>query len=62
MTARAAAFFVYFVHHIAHSVRASTLIGRIGLETRAAIEREYPLERREGDAPDEPGMARRPLL
>ncbi len=58
MTVVAAAFFVYFVHHIAHLVRASTLVGRIELETRAAIEREYPLERREGNAPEQPGMGR----
>lgn len=44
MTVVAVAFFVYFVHHIAQSVRVSTIIVRIGDETRAAIEREYPFE------------------
>jgi uncharacterized membrane protein len=34
--------FVYYIHHMAQSIRASTVIGHIGAETRAAIERLYP--------------------
>ncbi len=44
LTVVAVGFFVYFVHHIAQSVRASTIIVRIGDETRVAIDREYPVE------------------
>ncbi|CAN5878197.1 DUF2254 domain-containing protein [soil metagenome] len=34
--------FVYYVHHVAHSVRAATIISRIADETRETISRMYP--------------------
>lgn len=34
--------FVYYIHHMAQSIRASTVIGHVGAETRASIERLYP--------------------
>jgi len=34
--------FIYYIDHMAHAIRASTVIERIGDETREAIERLYP--------------------
>ena len=48
LTAVAILVFVYFVHHIAHSVRAATIINRIADETRTTLLRLYP-ERGPGD-------------
>jgi uncharacterized membrane protein len=36
------AFFVRYIHHMAHSIRAVNIIERVAGETRAAIERLYP--------------------
>ena len=34
--------FIYYVDHMAHAMRASTVIASVAAETRAAIERRYP--------------------
>jgi uncharacterized membrane protein len=34
--------FIYYIHHMAHAMRASTVIASVAAETRAAIERRYP--------------------
>lgn len=47
--------FVVYIHHIAHSVRAITIITRIGDETRSAIERMLPHVARETDIDDGDG-------
>jgi uncharacterized membrane protein len=41
--------FIYFINHVAQSIRPSTVIGRIADETRKAIEHAYP-----SDAANEP--------
>lgn len=51
LTAAAIFMFVYFVHHIAQSVRAATIINRIADETRQTITQHYP-------APVAPGSLR----
>lgn len=35
-------FFVRYIHHMAHSIRAVNIIGRVAQETHASIERLYP--------------------
>ncbi len=34
--------FIYYIDHMAHAMRASTVIASVAAETRAAIERRYP--------------------
>lgn len=46
--------FVYYIHHMAQSIRASTVLASIAAETREAIQRQYP-----GAALDEP---RQPIV
>ena len=41
--------FVAYIHHIATAIQVSSIVGAIGKETRATLERRYP-----HDAPDEP--------
>jgi uncharacterized membrane protein len=36
------AFFVRYIHHMAHSIRASTIVVRVARETHESIERLYP--------------------
>jgi uncharacterized membrane protein len=36
--------FLGYIHHIAHSIRAATIIGNIGDETRVLLERRHPSE------------------
>jgi uncharacterized membrane protein len=43
--------FVFFIHHVAQSIRAVNVLARLGDETRAAIARLYP----EGLGEDPPG-------
>lgn len=38
------ALFVRYVHHMAHAIRASTIISTVAQETREALERMYPEE------------------
>ena len=38
--------FVYYIHHISQSIRVATIIGRVSEETRAAIDRLYPVPAR----------------
>jgi uncharacterized membrane protein len=46
------ALFVRYVHHIAHAIRASTIVSEVGRETRSSLEQMYP--ERIGSEPDEP--------
>ena len=46
------ALFVYYIHHMAQSIRAVTIIDRVAQETRRAIDHMYPEE--VGDEPEEP--------
>ena len=41
---------IYFIHHVATSIRIETLLAQLATETRAAIDRLYP-ERMGSDAP-----------
>lgn len=41
-------FFVRYIHHMAHSIRVSTIIVRVARETHASIERLYPEQVLEG--------------
>ncbi|MCB9540481.1 MAG: DUF2254 domain-containing protein [Myxococcales bacterium] len=43
---------IYFIHHVASSIQASTIIARVADETLAAVERQFPP--RDADAPDPP--------
>jgi uncharacterized membrane protein len=36
------AFFVRYIHHMAHSIRASTIVVRVARETHESVERLYP--------------------
>jgi uncharacterized membrane protein len=45
LTAASVLLFVYFIHHIGQSVRASSIINRTATETRRSIERTYPAPR-----------------
>ncbi|MDF3066988.1 MAG: hypothetical protein K0R38_2589 [Polyangiaceae bacterium] len=36
------AFFVRYIHHMAHSIRASTIVARVARETHESIQRLYP--------------------
>jgi uncharacterized membrane protein len=44
------AFFVRYIHHMAHSIRASTIVTRVARETHESIERMYPEKVLEGAA------------
>ncbi len=62
--------FVYYIDHMAHAMRVSTIIGSVAAETRAAIDRCYPdgtampprvaatmsVATSTIDAPDDPGV------
>jgi len=41
--------FIYYINHMAHAIRASTVIASIADDTRAVIDRVYP-ERADGDS------------
>lgn len=41
--------FLFYIHHIAQSIRVATIIASIGAETRALIERRHPPESDERD-------------
>lgn len=42
--------FLLYIHHIAQSIRVATIISSIATDTRALIERRYPLKLDEGEA------------
>lgn len=45
------AFLIYFIHHVAQSIQASSIISRIVADTAAAIDRLFPDELGRGPAP-----------
>lgn len=53
LTGASVLMFVYFVHHIAHSVRAATVIERIADDTRETILNLYPSPSSEGSSADQ---------
>lgn len=42
--------FIYYINHMAHAIRASSVIASIASETRSAIDRIYPAEADESQA------------
>ena len=47
--------FIYYIDHMAHAIRASTVISNIAADTRAAIDRIYPSDAQHpSNASDEP--------
>ncbi len=53
-------FFVLYIHHMAHSVRAVNIIARVKCETRATIDRVYPDPHRSEPAPPSDAPSRAP--
>lgn len=51
-------FLIYFVHHIASMVQASTILGNIYLETKEVIEALYPDRSADAPAPEKPAFQR----
>jgi len=57
----AVAAFIYYIDHMAHAIRASTVIASVGDETRSSLDRLFPEE--VGDEPEvEPPIAMGPPL
>jgi uncharacterized membrane protein len=52
---------MFFIHHIASSIQASTIIASVAQETIAAIDRLFPEKRGQGPDEDEDDQTRRPL-
>lgn len=48
--------FLFYIHHIAQSIRVATIIASIGADTRALIERRHSLELGEHDTAQHPAV------
>jgi uncharacterized membrane protein len=52
---------MFFIHHIASSIQASSIIASVAQETIAAIDRLFPEKLGQGSAEDDDGQTLRPL-
>lgn len=47
--------FIYYIHHISHSIRVASIVTAIGDETRRALDKQYPVDPRPEPAAPERG-------